>query len=82
MMARTRNRPRKRSAPGRGGPRARVLHQADWHPDSNGEPPRYQRAAEHWLLDAATYLRDGDRERARLAARRALRALQCRGASC
>src|SRR4051812_33866868 len=35
----------------------------------------FSRAADHWLLDAATYARDGDLDKASLAARRALKAL-------
>lgn len=81
MKSRARNIPRKRCAPGRGGPRARVLRHADWLSNGTGEPSRFQRAAEHWLLDAATYARDGDPERARRAARRALRALHRGGAA-
>jgi hypothetical protein len=41
--------------------------------DGRAQVPR---SAVNWLLDAAVYLRDGDRARARLAALRGLRAMR------
>jgi len=73
---------RKRSAPGRSGPRARVLRGSGLQTKHSAADARYQRSAFNWLLDSATYLRDGDGESARLAARRALRALTRRLRRC
>lgn len=41
-----------------------------------------QRSAFNWLLDSATYIHDGDQERARMAAMRGLRAITRRRRSC
>lgn len=48
------------------------------HPNRSCTAPQPQRSAANWLLDAACYLRDGDRANARIAAARALRLLMVR----
>lgn len=50
--------------------------------DSNRRPRLPQRFAFNWLLDSATYIHDGDSDRAKLAALRGLRAITRRRRSC
>lgn len=65
----------KYKAPDRGdGSRAKEQQKADWFANDTAYLllPQPVRSAANWLLDSATYARDGDVENARVAAQRGL----------
>ena len=67
-------RPATKAKAARVGPAASVKRYNRFHNRTLGRSP-LQRSAMNWLSDSATYLSDGDGERARLAALRGLRAI-------